>query len=118
MKEDIMIQWRCTVCKRPRERGDALPDLVPSLTAKYRTGQCKKCRAKRYFEPWEPEIYQPPPKGVESAGPRDPALGAKWAQRGMSVAEQSEAMSASGWNERADAVIRALASASSSPVRT
>ena len=110
------MSWRCTVCKRPRGVGDAAPPLMPSLTKKYLAGKCVKCRTRRFFEEFEPEVWRgamepraPLPPGVESAGPQNLTMGEKLRERGMSIAEQSEEMTVSGWNERADGAIRALA---------
>jgi hypothetical protein len=108
-------QFACTKCGRRREEGDALPPLRRGLSEKYLIGKCKRCRAERFFAP-EPDLnyYRPPnpyprTEPVLPAGVQNEAFGEKLKERGMSVAEQSEAMSGSTWAQRADATIRALA---------
>jgi len=115
--------WRCAVCKRPRQEGDVAAPLTRSLTDRYRTGKCIKCRTKRYFEPFTPEVWKPlvydptiatefKPSNTEKiipAGVQDEAFGDRLKEKGMGRAELSEEISASGWNARADAAIRALA---------
>lgn len=88
--------WRCTVCKRPRETGDALPPLTAGLVDRFRNGKCKKCRAVRVFER-VPDSQMNLKEGL------------RLKERGMAVAETHTAVLAPEWSARVDATIKALA---------
>ena len=93
------MRYRCITCRRPRQIGDP-GELIQTIDVRYRQGTCKGCSALRFFESDEQIIP------VTKA---DPALGERLKERGMAVAETSEAMTGEQWAERFDAALVELA---------
>lgn len=94
--------WRCTTCKRRREAGD--PSLKPTLTEKYRSGKCKRCRAMRMFE-LEPVLEYDPADG--SLHERT-ASGEELKQAGMAAAAAAADRTDGDWKREARAVAMGL----------
>lgn len=90
----LAISWRCAVCKREHQAGDA--PLRETLSPRYQRGKCRRCRIIRMFEP--------------GAGQgRDLEHGRELRERGMAHTEETQAFLNPTWAKRFDAEVVRLA---------